>query len=152
MKPRSAIGPDRGGRAGGPRASGEKIDPRSARRPAAESEAEALRRGGRIFPRRLRRSREERGWSQADLAARAGLQQSALSHYENATRRPSFTNLRRLARALDVSTDYLVGQTSHPAAPRPPASDDLPEQIARLRPADREVVRALVASLLRNRP
>lgn len=114
--------------------------------------AEARRGAGRIFPRRLRRAREEKGWSQADLAARAGLQQSALSHYENATRRPSFANLRRLARALDVSTDYLVGQSTHRSGQRSPAGDDLADQIARLRPADREVVRALVASLLRNRP
>lgn len=108
-------------------------------------------RGGRIFPRRLRRMREEHGWSQADLAARAGLQQSALSHYENATRRPSFANLRRLARALDVSTDYLVGHApeAREAASRP--SRDLAAQIERLSPADRETVRALVTSLLRKR-
>jgi len=85
------------------------------------------------------------GWSQADLADAAGLQQSALSHYENGTRRPSFTNLRRLASALGVSTDYLVGQ----APPKEAGSDDLAWQIARLRSTDREVVRTLVGSLLR---
>ncbi|MGH0038370.1 MAG: helix-turn-helix domain-containing protein [Myxococcota bacterium] len=96
--------------------------------------------------------REERGWSQADLAGRAGLQQSALSHYENATRRPSFANLRRLARALDVSTDYLVGHGSTARSSRAPESEELAAQIERLSPADRETVRALVASLLRKRP
>jgi transcriptional regulator with XRE-family HTH domain len=85
------------------------------------------------------------GWSQADLAKVAGLQQSALSHYENGSRRPSFTNLRRLASALNVTTDYLVGQ----APAKNVESDDLVQQIDQLRPADREIVRALVGSLLR---
>ena len=61
------------------------------------------------------------GWSQADLANVAGLQQSALSHYENGARRPSFTNLRRLASALNVTTDYLVGH----APPRDADNDVL---------------------------
>lgn len=85
------------------------------------------------------------GWSQADLAKAAGLQQSALSHYENGVRRPSFTNLRRLASALNVTTDYLVGQ----APVKNAESDDLARQIDGLRPADREIVRALVSSLMR---
>jgi len=103
---------------------------------------------GRIFPRRLRRAREERGWSQADLAARAGLQQSALSHYENGARRPSFANLRRLARSLEVSTDFLIGHASSPPAPPRSPEEALAEQIGRLRPSDRELLRGLVASLL----
>ena len=98
----------------------------------------------RVFRQRLRRARAQRGLSQAELAVRTGLQQSALSHYESGARRPSFTNLRRLASALDVSTDYLVGH-----APKRQQDGDLTAQIARLRPADRELVRALVAPLLR---
>ena len=85
------------------------------------------------------------GWSQADLANVAGLQQSALSHYENGARRPSFTNLRRLASALNVTTDYLVGH----APPKDADNDELAWQIAQLRPADQDVVRTLVGSLLR---
>jgi transcriptional regulator with XRE-family HTH domain len=74
------------------------------------------------------------------------LQQSALSHYENGVRRPSFTNLRRLASALGVSTDYLVGH----APPGAARAQELASQIERLRAADRERVRTLVASLLRD--
>lgn len=85
------------------------------------------------------------GWSQADLASAAGLQQSALSHYENGARRPSFTNLRHLASALNVTTDYLVGHAMHKDAD----NDELAWQITQLRPADQEVVRTLVGSLLR---
>ncbi len=63
-----------------------------------------------IFPSRLRSTREKRALNQAELAKRAGLQASAVSHFETGTRKPSFDNLRRLADALDVTTDYLIGR------------------------------------------
>lgn len=49
--------------------------------------------------------------SQSELADKAGLQASAVSHFETGTRKPSFANLRRLADALQVSTDYLLGRS-----------------------------------------
>ena len=64
-----------------------------------------------VFPARLRAAREKRGLTQGELAKRAGLQMSAISHFETGTRKPSFENLRRLADALDVTTDYLLGRT-----------------------------------------
>src|SRR5271168_618149 len=63
-----------------------------------------------VFSDRLRSAREKRDLNQADLAKRAGLQVSAISHFETGTRKPSFDNLRRLADALDVTTDYLLGR------------------------------------------
>ena len=63
-----------------------------------------------VFPERLRAARDKRGLNQDDLAKRAGLQSSAISHFETGTRKPSFDNLRRLADALDVTTDYLLGR------------------------------------------
>ena len=65
-----------------------------------------------IFPERLRTAREHRELSQGELADRAGLQASAVSHFETAGRKPSFDNLKKLADALNVSTDYLLGRTA----------------------------------------
>jgi transcriptional regulator with XRE-family HTH domain len=65
-----------------------------------------------VFQERLRTAREFRELSQGDLAQRAGLQASAVSHFETGTRKPSFDNLKRLADALKVSTDYLLGRTT----------------------------------------
>ncbi len=65
-----------------------------------------------VFPERLRIARETRGLSQGELAARAGLQPSAISHFETGARKPSFDNLRRLADALEATTDYLLGRVS----------------------------------------
>ena len=64
-----------------------------------------------IFKKRLRNAREFRELSQSELAKRARLQASAVSHFETGTRKPSFDNLKRLADALRVTTDYLLGRT-----------------------------------------
>lgn len=64
-----------------------------------------------VFKDRLRTSRIFRELSQGELADRTGLQASAVSHFETGSRKPSFDNLRRLADALKVTTDYLLGRT-----------------------------------------
>jgi transcriptional regulator with XRE-family HTH domain len=65
-----------------------------------------------VFPDRLRCAREYRGLTQGELAARSGLQPSAISHFETGARKPSFDNLRLLADTLDVTTDYLLGRVA----------------------------------------
>ena len=65
-----------------------------------------------VFPDRLRKAREYRGLSQGELAAKAALQPSAISHFETGARKPSFDNLRLLADTLDVTTDYLLGRVA----------------------------------------
>ena len=58
----------------------------------------------------VRSARESRGMSQLDLANKTGLQPAAISHFETGQRSPSFENLRKLADALSVSVDYLLGR------------------------------------------
>lgn len=60
------------------------------------------------FGARLRSARDQRGWSQAELGQRAEMEPSAIAHFEAGRRKPSFDNVRRLARVLEVSTDYLM--------------------------------------------
>lgn len=67
-----------------------------------------------IFPKRLLAARKKRELSQDDLAQRSGLQPAAVSHFETGARKPSFDNLRRLADALSVTADYLLGRTDDP--------------------------------------
>ena len=64
-----------------------------------------------VFRGRLRTARTARNLSQSELARRAELQASAVSHFETGTRKPSFDNLKRLADALRVTTDYLLDRT-----------------------------------------
>ncbi len=64
------------------------------------------------FSDRLRKARNVRGFSQTTLATKASFQPSAISHFETGGRKPSFENLCRLADALDVTTDYLLGRAA----------------------------------------
>lgn len=61
------------------------------------------------FASRLRHIREQRGMSQSELAREAGMQPSAIAHFEAGRRKPSFDNVRSLAKALKVTGDYLLG-------------------------------------------
>ena len=73
------------------------------------------------FTDRLKAARERRGLSQTDLAKLTGLQPSAVSHFETGNRAPSFDNLKRLADALGVSIDYLLGRDKSPDVATPVA-------------------------------
>ena len=79
-----------------------------------------------IFSARLQSARHLRGLSQSELAEKAGLQPSAVSHFENGRRSPSFDNLKVLSNALEVSTDYLLGRT-----PTPQLSGKVADQLFR---------------------
>ena len=74
-----------------------------------------------IFSQRLKAARDLRKMSQGDLATKSGLQPSAISHFETGNRSPSFDNLKRLADALTVTTDYLLGRAADPGASGPEA-------------------------------
>jgi transcriptional regulator with XRE-family HTH domain len=96
---------------------------------------------------RLRHARELRQLSQADLAVRARLQPSAVSHFETGTRQPSFDNLRRLADALAVSIDYLLGR-SESISGVSQTTDVLYRNIEQLSTSDREVVNTIAKELV----
>ena len=60
----------------------------------------------------IREIRESRGLNQTELAKRAGLQRSAIGHFETGRRKPSWDNILKLANALEVSVDQIMGQTT----------------------------------------
>jgi transcriptional regulator with XRE-family HTH domain len=64
------------------------------------------------FASRLRKTRDARELSQSELAREAGMQPSAIAHFEAGRRKPSFDNVRALAKALKVSADFLLGAES----------------------------------------
>ncbi len=66
-----------------------------------------------IFASRLFSCRRMRGMTQAQLGARSGLKGSAVSHFESGRRTPSIENLKRLADALDVKSDHLLGRDEY---------------------------------------
>jgi transcriptional regulator with XRE-family HTH domain len=51
-----------------------------------------------------------RGLTQSDLGRRAGMGAASVSHFETGQRAPSLESLVKLADALDVSVDALLGR------------------------------------------
>ena len=76
------------------------------------------------FGLRIKKARQWAGLSQADVAKVADLEPAHISHFECGRRKPSMRNLIRLADALDVSTDWLLGRVSNP-------NETLPSKIFR---------------------
>ena len=99
-----------------------------------------------LFPERIRAARIKRDLNQEGLAKRANLQPSAISHFETGTRKPSFDNLRRLADALDVTTDYLLGRVDEEQA-LANSSDTLYRDLDRLTSEDREIANGFLQML-----
>ena len=61
-----------------------------------------------ILGRRLREAREKKGFSQEELAARAGFDRTYVSLVERGRRNLSILNLFRFAKALDIAPADLV--------------------------------------------
>lgn len=59
---------------------------------------------------RLREFREQRRFTQTELGARAGIAAASVSHFETGQRLPALESLMKLADALEVSVDALLGR------------------------------------------
>jgi transcriptional regulator with XRE-family HTH domain len=99
---------------------------------------------------RLRQARQERGWSQRELARQCGLGEAQVNKYEKGHNDPSATYLAIIAQALGVSADYLLGLTDNP---RGELGDTLkPEQrqlLDALDEGDSPTALAIVSDILR---
>jgi transcriptional regulator with XRE-family HTH domain len=62
-------------------------------------------------PNRLRGIREAKSLTQEDVQNLTGIDHSRIARYERGKGTPTIDNLDRLARALDVTSDYLLGVT-----------------------------------------
>jgi transcriptional regulator with XRE-family HTH domain len=102
-----------------------------------------------IFSERIRSERKKLGLEQAELAVKAGLPATSISHFEGGTRKPSFDNLRRLAQALRVSTDYLLGRVDSPEMTK--QSDPLYRDIQKLTEDDRQLAESFMQMLAERR-
>ena len=64
---------------------------------------------------RIRMRRQELGWTQDQLAAKAGISKGFLSDVENGKRSVSAGNLQEIAQALGLSLDYLMRGDDSPS-------------------------------------
>ncbi len=58
----------------------------------------------------LKYLREQRGFTQAEFAEKAGVSAVSVCRYESGEREPDLATLRRLADVLAVSVDELLGE------------------------------------------
>ncbi len=65
-----------------------------------------------LLGQRIKELRDQRQWSQADLAGQSGVPAVMISHFETGVRQSaSADTLVKLANAFHVSIDYLIGRT-----------------------------------------
>ena len=65
-----------------------------------------------VLSNKLRKRRVAKGLTQFDLAMRSGVPDRYISRYELGKSLPNTDHLRKLAKALGVTTDYLLGLES----------------------------------------
>ena len=65
-----------------------------------------------IFVQRLQEELSKQNISQSSLARKIGLDRSSITHYLSGKVQPSLIVLFRIAEALDVDADYLMGHTN----------------------------------------
>lgn len=65
---------------------------------------------------RLRQLREELGYTQEQLSEKLNIGVTQIWRYENGETKPNTEVLTKIAQALNVSADYLLGLTDEPKA------------------------------------
>jgi transcriptional regulator with XRE-family HTH domain len=98
----------------------------------------------------LREARDIRSMSRADVAAAAGMHVSQLGRYEKGIVQPDVWSLVRLADALSVSADYLLGRSEDIEAGGR-SLDGVAALFAQLAEHDRIAVVELIEILVRRR-
>lgn len=98
---------------------------------------------------KLREYRKARGLTQQQLAEKVGVSNVSLSNYERGTQMPDILTLTKIANALGVSTDALLGLTTSPDS-NPPKTIEariLATGIDKLPKAQREQALAVVKAM-----
>jgi transcriptional regulator with XRE-family HTH domain len=79
--------------------------------------------------------RDQRDWTQEELAHQAGVSATTVSHIESGAKQPRMNTIRRLARAFGVSTDELLHgkelvppKVETPPSPEPSFNDVIEER------------------------
>lgn len=63
------------------------------------------------FSERLKKLRKDTGLTQVDVASKLGISQQAYASWERGAKKPTQDNLVKIAQILNVSVDYLVGNS-----------------------------------------
>ncbi len=80
---------------------------------------------------RLKELREEKGWSQDELANHLGVQRPTVAGYESKSksRIPRDKTLMKIAELFNTSTDYLLGRTNNRKYSIVNDKEDMPQKV-----------------------
>jgi transcriptional regulator with XRE-family HTH domain len=73
----------------------------------------------RLFPQRLKKLRQSKGYTQTQLALKVGTGRTSISNWEHGTRVPDSEMIAKLSSALKVPVDYLLGSMPDYSVSRP---------------------------------
>ncbi|NKC12561.1 MAG: helix-turn-helix domain-containing protein [Gammaproteobacteria bacterium] len=102
-----------------------------------------------VFASRLLALRKQRGWSQPTLAKKVGTSGAIIGRYERGEITPSIGVARKLAEALEVTLDYLVGDNDLNSI-RDKAMLNRWQSLETLKPEERERILYVIDSLVRD--
>jgi transcriptional regulator with XRE-family HTH domain len=103
------------------------------------------------FKDNLVRLRKGRGWTQVELAEKAGITVGLVRRYEAGGTSPNLPTLRRLAESLGTSTDELVFEPGGlPAKRLDHALFERFEAISRLPAGEQEAIRFILDAVIAN--
>ena len=90
----------------------------------------------KIWFKNLQKAREAKGYTQVKLAMEAEISQQSITYYETGTRVPSLQIADKLAKILDTSIDYLIGN-----------DDNLIQNYYKLSSKDKDTIAIMIDSL-----
>ena len=111
-----------------------------------------------VFSERLTEMRKQKGYTQKHLAELLGISPTRLNYWEKGKREPDVVNILEIAKTLEVSIDYLIGNSDNPQQQiidiLLQVEDKIKKQLVadydRLTYAGQQKVREYIADLLTN--
>ena len=105
------------------------------------------------FPSKLKELRKSRGWSQGQLAQKIGADLQRISKYERGVIWPTMELMVRIAKAFDVSVDFLIRDDKEAAVGKIRNQELLHqlEEINNLPEVDQETVVSFLDAFIKRR-
>jgi Predicted transcriptional regulator with C-terminal CBS domains len=103
------------------------------------------------FAEKLSKMRKDRGFTQQEMAQKAGVGIAQLRRYEGGKSSPTLEVIKNIARTLGVSTDELIFDENEGVASTKIIDRELLEQfemVSRLNPHDKDAIKTVLESII----
>lgn len=96
----------------------------------------------------IKQCREALQMTKSELAEEAGLTPAAITQFENGDREPSLESLKKLADALEISVNYLIGRSDDKEFAQSPELTAMFRGMQKLNDADKKFMYGIYEQLL----